>query len=107
MCIQAVTSGILFSKLFTFVVSVLKFVFFTTCLSTTSFKFFKSLGTVFNLQKSKSFTFAFNLIKIAGTLMNLAMTNLSTSVFKTENSFLTAQADVSVTAASPNSFLVA
>ena len=43
-------------KLFTFVLSVLNFLFLTLSLSTTSLNIFKSTGAVFNLQTSKSFT---------------------------------------------------
>ena len=67
MLIKVVTSGSFFSKLFTFVYSVLNFVFLTNSLSTTSLNLFKSTGTVFNLPTSKSFTFVFQLFKLVGT----------------------------------------
>ena len=53
---------------FTFVFSVLKFVFLTTSLSTTLPNFFKSTGANFNLPTSKSSTFVFKLFKLVGTL---------------------------------------
>ena len=57
MLIKVAKSGIFFSKLFTFVFSVLNFELLTTSLSTTSINFLKSTGTVFNLAVSKSSTF--------------------------------------------------
>ena len=60
MWINGVASGIFFSKLFTFVFSVLNVVFLTNSLSTTSLNLFKSTGTAFNLPTSKSFTFVLN-----------------------------------------------
>ena len=66
MWINVVASGIFFSKLFTFVSSVLNFAFLTTSLSTTSLKFYKSTGTVFNLPTSRSFIFVFELFKLVG-----------------------------------------
>ena len=82
--------------MFTFVSSVLSFVFLTTSLSTTSLNFFKSTGTVFHLPTSKLSTFVFKLI---GRLINLLMPNLSTSAFKAIKSFLAAKSGVSTTVA--------
>ena len=45
MSIKIIAREIFFSKLFTFVFSVLSFVFLTTSLSPTSFDFFTSTGT--------------------------------------------------------------
>ena len=64
---KVVASGVFFSKLITFVLSVLSFVFLTTSLSTTSLTFFKSTGTVFNLPISKSSTIVFKLLRLIGT----------------------------------------
>ena len=80
----------------------MNFVFFTTCLSTTSLGFYKSTGIVLNLPTSKSSTFVFKLFKLVGTLTNLLMSSLSASAFKTI--FLAAKLDVSTTAASYNLF---
>ena len=76
-----------FSKLFTFVSSVLNFVVLITSLSTASLNFFKSIGTVFNLRTSKSSTFVFKLFKLVGTFKSLLMANLSTSAFEAINFF--------------------
>ena len=64
---KVVASGVFFSKLITFILSVLSFVFLTTSLSTTSLTFFKSTGTVFNLPTSKSSTIVFKLLRLIGT----------------------------------------
>ena len=82
------------SKLLTFVFIVLKSVFLTTSLSTTSLVF-KSIGTVFNLPTSKSSTFVSELLKLVGTLTSLAISNLSSSAFKPKKSFLPAKSDIS------------
>ena len=95
MSIDVVALGIFFSKLFTFVFSVLNFAFLTTSLSTTSLYFFKSTGTVFNLPTSESATLLFKLFKLVGTLTNLLMSSFSTSTFKGIKSFLAAKSDVS------------
>ena len=91
---RVVASGIFFYKLFTFVFSVLNFVFLTTSLSTTSLKVFKATVTVFNLPTSKSFTFVFKLFKLIETI-NLLLFSLPTSAFKTMKSFLAAKSDAS------------
>ena len=67
-----------FFKLFTFVTSLLNFLFLTYSLCATSLNTLKSTGTVFNLPTSKSFTFVLKLFKQVGTLVNLLMSNLST-----------------------------
>ena len=90
MCIKVVASGIFISNLFTFVFSVLNFVFLTTCLSTASLYFFKSTERFSNLPTSKSSNFVFKLIKLVGTLDSLLMSSLSTSDFKGIKSFLAA-----------------
>ena len=57
---KVVTSGIFFSKLFTFVCRLLNFVFLTTSSCTAALNFyFKFTGTVFNLPTSKHFTYYF------------------------------------------------
>ena len=84
--LNVVASGIFFSKLYTFVYSVLRFVFLTI-LSTTSLKFFKSIGTVFNIPVSKLSTFVFKLFKLVGTFTSLLISSLSTSAFKAVKSF--------------------
>ena len=80
------------------------FVFLTTSLSTASFNFLKSTGTVFNLPTSKSSTFVFKLFKPVETLVNLLMCSLSTSAFKAIESFLAAKSDISIPVACSNSF---
>ena len=87
MCIKEVASRFSFSKLFTFVLSVLNFVFLTTSLSPTSFNYFKSTGLVFNLPTSKSSTIVFKLIKLVGTLVSLLMSSFSNSAVKAIKSF--------------------
>ena len=82
MLINAVASGILFSKLFIFVFSVLNFVLLTTSLSATSLNSFKSTGAVFNLQISILSSFVYKLFKLDGTLVSLLMSSLPTSAFK-------------------------
>ena len=72
----------------------LKSVFLTTSLSTTSLVF-KSIGTVVNLPTSKSSTFVSELLKLVGTLTSLAIPNLSSSAFKPKKSFLPAKSDIS------------
>ena len=104
MWIKVVASGIFFSKLLIFVFSVLNFVFLPTSFSITSFYFFKSNGTVFNLPTSKSSTFIFKLFKQIGTLVSLLMSSLSASDFKAIKSFLVAKSDVSMPVAWSNSF---
>ena len=89
---KVVASGIFLSNLFNFVLSVLNFAFLTTCLSTTSYSFFKSTGTVFYLLTSKLF-------KLLGTLTKLLMSSMSTSTFKVIN--------LSTPVACSNYFLVA
>ena len=91
---RVVASGIFISKLFTFVFSVLNFVFLTRSLSTTSLKVFKATVTVFNLPTSKSFTFVFKLFKLIETI-NLLLFSLPTSAFKAMKSFLAAKSDAS------------
>ena len=54
------------------------FMFLITSLSTTSIKL--GTGTVFNLQRYKSFNVVFKLFKVVGTLTNLLMKSFSTSV---------------------------
>ena len=61
---QSNASEIFFSKLFTFVISMLNFVFLTKSLSTTSLNFFKSTGTVFNSPTSELSTLVFKLFKL-------------------------------------------
>ena len=100
-------SGVFFSKLFIFVFSVLSVAFLATSLSVTSLNSFKSTGTIFDLPTSKLSTFVFKLFKIAETLINLLMLNLSTSASKTIKSFLAAQSDVSRPVAWSNYLLVA
>ena len=85
----------------------LNFAFLTLSLSTISIDFFKSTGTVFNLPRSRSFTFVFQLLKLVGTLVSLLMSNMSSSAFKTIKSFLTAKSDVSTPVSWSNFFLVA
>ena len=69
--------------------------FLTTSLLTTSLYFFKSIGTIFKLLKSKSSTFVFKLFTKVETFTNLLMFSLSTSVFKAIKSLLAAKLDVS------------
>ena len=94
MLIKVVSSGIFFSKLFTFAFSAMNFLFLTTLLSTTSLNFFEPTGTIFNLPTSKSSTFLFELLKLLGTLVSLLMSILSTLTFKPVKSFLAAKSDV-------------
>ena len=54
---------------------------------TTSVNFFKSTGTVFDIQTSKLTNFGFKLFKLVGTLVSLLMSNLSSSAFKAIKSF--------------------
>ena len=82
MWFKVAASGIFFSELFTFVSSVLNFVFLITALSTASLNFFKSTGTVLNLPTSKQSNFVFKLFKLVGTFISLLMSSLSTSAFK-------------------------
>ena len=42
---------------------------------------------VFNLPKSKAYTFALNLFKLVGSITNLIMSSLSDSVFMASKSF--------------------
>ena len=95
MYIKVVASGMLFSKLFTFVFSVLNFVFLATSLYTTSLNFFNYTGTVFNLPKPKSSTFILKSFKLVGTLASLLMSSFPTSAFKAMKFFLPAKSDVS------------
>ena len=88
---KIVAPGILFYELFTFVLSVLNFVFLTTSLSTTSLIFFQVYRNSFEFTNS---TFVFKLFKLVGTLTNLAISNLSASIFKAIKSFLAAKSDV-------------
>ena len=105
MWIKVVASGILFSKLFTFLFNLLNFLFLTTTLFTASLIFFKSTGTVFNLKpKSKASNFVFKLFKPVGTLTSLLMSGLWTSDFKAIKSILVAKLDVSTLVVSFNSF---
>ena len=53
-----------------------EFEFFTPSLFTTSLNFFKSIGTVFNLPTSKSFTSVFKLFKLVGTKAKLRQPQL-------------------------------
>ena len=71
MLIKVVASGIILPKLFTFIFSVLNFVFLTASLSTTSLNFFKSTGIVLNLPISRSSTFVCKLFKLVGKLTSL------------------------------------
>ena len=82
MGIKVVASGIFLSNLLTSVFSVLNFVFFATSFFTTTFNFFKSIGTASYSSTSKSSTFVSKLFKIVWTLTNLLTSSLSTSVFK-------------------------
>ena len=66
-----------------------------TILSITLLNYFKSIGTVFDLPKSKSSLFVFKLFKLVGILTNLLMSSLSTSDFKAIKSLLAAKLDVS------------
>ena len=85
----------------------MSFVFLKTSLYTISLNFFKSTGTVFNLQASKSSSFVFKLFKLVGTLTSWLMSSLSTSAFKGIRYLLAAKSDVSAPASWSNSFLVA
>ena len=49
---------------------------------TTSLNLLKSTRTVFNLPTFESSTFVFRLFKLVGTLTNLLISSLSTSVLK-------------------------
>ena len=99
MWIKIVALRIFFSKLFTFVLSVLNFEFLTASLSTTSLVFFKSAGTLFYLPTSNSSIIAFKLINLVGELASFLMSNLSISAFKPSKS------DGSAPVAWSNSFL--
>ena len=81
MYIKVVASGMLFSKLFTFIFSVLSFVFLATSLYTTSLNFFNYTRTVFKLPKPKSCTFVLKSFKLVGTLASLLMSSFPTSAF--------------------------
>ena len=94
MWIEVFASAILFSKLFTFVFSVLNFVISTKSLSTTLLNFFKPRGTVFKLSTSKSSYFVSKLFKLLGTLPNLLLSSLSTSDLKAMKPSLAAKSDV-------------
>ena len=87
MWIKVDASGTFFPKLFSFVYSVLNFVFLTTSLSTASLNFIKSTGTVFNLATPKSSTFVFKLFKVVEISTILLMSRLWTSAVKAIQSF--------------------
>ena len=82
----------------------LNFVFLRTSLLTTSFDFFKFVGTVFSLPITKSSTFLFKSFKLVGT--NLVISSLSTSAFKAKNIFLAGKSDLSTPVAHYNSLLI-
>ena len=64
-----------FSKLFTFVFSVLNFIFLKTSLSTISVNFFRSAGRFSCLPTSTSSTFVFKFLKLVATLTILLMSS--------------------------------
>ena len=104
MGIKIVASGMLFSNLFTFELSLLNFDFLTTSLLTTSRNSFKSTGTVFNLSTSKSSTSISKLLKPVTTLTNLLMSSLSATPFQAIKLLLAAKLDVSTPVTSFNYF---
>ena len=106
MWIKVVDQGfpLLNIKLFTFVSSVLNFVFLTTSLSTALLNYFKSTGKVFNFSTSNAFTLAFKLFKLFGTLVILLMSSLWNSAFKAIKSFWATKSDVSMPVGCFNSF---
>ena len=104
MRITVVESGTFLSNLYTFIFSVLNFVFFTTWFSTKWFNFFKSIEKMFNLPASKSSSFVFKLFKLVGTSINLLMSSLSTSAFKATKTFLADKLDVPTLVACSSSF---
>ena len=75
-------SGIFFYKIFSFVFSLLNFVFLTVSLSSTLLIFLKSTGIDFNLPTSKSFIFGLKLLKLVGTLASLLKSSFLISVSK-------------------------
>ena len=87
MRVNVVASGILFSKSFTFVFSVLNFVYLTISLSTTSLIFSGLQEQFLIYQHLNHLLLFFKLFKLVGTLTNLSISNWSTSAFKAMKSF--------------------
>ena len=106
MGIKKIASGMFFSKLLTFELSLLNFEFLTTSLLTTSPNSFKSTGKVFNLSTSKSSTYIFKLSRPVRTLTNLLMSSLSTTPFQAIKllTYLAAKLGVSTSVTSFNYF---
>ena len=93
---------VVFSNLFTFILSVLYFVFLTTSLFTTSLNIFESLGTFEHLNHLLLFlnySHQLNYLSIS----NLLMPSLSTLAFKAIKLLLAVELNISAPAASFNS----